>query len=229
MNISRKMNLLFFSLVITLSAFKGPRALASFDTNSPMPHMDLEMGTAEYEAILNEMEQMNLFSKDSLGRGEFDDVRAMGQKNLQWLVFINDNRAKGQKLSFSSAATQPAYAIDNVNKYNVQIITKEFVALKAQMPQVLKDVLFDGKPMTRDVPMKEDEYLEWGRKVDRVYDRGMRWLTMKPYLGYLAQRKTQDIRGFYFLSQEQDIETKLSNWNRFATIHLQMNLVAVSN
>src|SRR5690606_9453233 len=46
------------------------------------------------------------------------------------------------------------------------------------------------------------------------YQYASRWLLMEPWLEQYAERAHRDIRGYYFLQQEDDLAGKLRNWNK---------------
>lgn len=158
-------------------------------------------------------EQLEL---DLWQRGQASSLDAaikMGERNLDWLKHINSKLPADQALSFSSKKTMSGYPIDKPNRYSKKIALDRYNEAITKMPEELYRVLIKGEPFTDTPPVKTKIYLEWGLKLDKVYQTAARWKMMQPYLFHLAQRRQQDIRGFYFLNIEVDLERKLRNFN----------------
>ena len=109
-----KLNVTIFSLISVVafssSVFAKPKV--------QIPHLDLEMSGAEYEAI-------GADQKVGLSDFAFDELQYIltaGKRNLDWLMFINNQRPAGSKISFSSAATQVGIPMDAPRVYNPQLI-----------------------------------------------------------------------------------------------------------
>ncbi len=73
----------------------------------------------------------------------------------------------------------------------------------------MKVVLLENGDFTRLPPAPVAEYVEYGRQVDVLYQTALRWITMAPYLEYLKESRRRDIRGYYFLSQQEGLREKL--------------------
>jgi len=61
-------------------------------------------------------------------------------------------------------------------------------------------------------PVSDQEFADWGLKLDRQYQIAARWTLMEGYLPGLAQRKTDDVRGFYFLSRDPNLQSEMQDW-----------------
>lgn len=173
-----------------------------------IPHFDLEMSSQELQAVLDARRQISgLIGPQS----RLDVILALGKRNLDWLIFINNHRTN--KLSLSSKATQMGYPIEGAKEYNESTVYKEYTDLLQVLPGSMKSVLVDQAPFTADPGLPDDQYIAWGLKVDRVYQNAARWLTMAPYLSELAQRKQYDVRGYYFLTRDTQRDQRLANFN----------------
>lgn len=138
-----------------------------------------------------------------------DQIVGFGERNLKWLEHINSLRPEGQKLSFTSKETQRGIPIDRPNEYNVPLTQQKFSDLKPKIPAAMQKVLFENADFTDQPPVALDDYLTNGRELDRVFQTALRWRMMKLWLGYLAGRRHQDLRGWYFLSKMSDRAEKL--------------------
>ena len=182
-----------------------PLATFAHDRPAGMPDLPPDASSAQYQAVLSQ--RGNLRAADSL-----DVIFRVGERNLKWLEHINSKRPANDKLSFTSKETQKAYPITEANEYNPPIVRGDFDKLKAEYPSALGKVVFENAAFTDTPPIEVAAYLEWSRKLDRVYQSAARWRTMQSYLPYLSQRRKQDIRGYYFLSRLGDRSAKLKNY-----------------
>lgn len=144
--------------------------------------------------------------------GPLDAVLKMGERNLAWLKHINSKLPADKVLSFSNKSTMSGYPMDKPSVYSDTLTIQKFNQAKIDMPEEMFKVIFEGQPFTDTPPIDSQKYLEWGLKLDKIYQTAARWLTMQPYLPYLKSRRQEDIRGYYFLSIEPDLENKLNNF-----------------
>jgi hypothetical protein len=125
---------------------------------------------------------------------------------------MNSTRPADQKISLSSKETARGYPIDKPTEYNPTLIQGQFSDLKKILPPEIAHVVLEGAAFTPNPPLPLKDYIYWGDQVDRVYQIASRWRTMQPYLYYLEQRRSEDIRGYYFLSRMKDRAAKLANY-----------------
>lgn len=168
-----------------------------------IPHYDLEMTGAEWEEILSR-------SMTPMAASPLDPILEAGKRNLDWLRFINEQRT--QKISLSDKSTMKGIPIDSPKEYNESTILADFQKVTSQLPPSMKKVIIDGAPLTASPGVPDEEYIQWGRKVDGSYQLAARWISLKPYLPALEARRSQDVRGYYFLRQEPDLEAKLKDF-----------------
>ena len=175
------------------------------------PHMDLEMSSAEYEALIAQEQKTQGGNQKVMDALQV--VVDFGKRNLDWLKFMNGSRPEDAKLSFSSAATATGTPIDAPSEYNETIVLDKFRKLLDELPPEMKSILQNGAAFTQNPPIEEKSYLDFGRKIDRLYQTANRWRLMQPYLEYLAARKAMDVRGYYFLNKENELAQKLQNFS----------------
>ena len=172
-----------------------------------LPHFDLEMSSEEMARVVGSRLGPQTITPESI-----QAVQAMGRRNLEWIRFMNQSRPEGAQLSFTSEATQRGIPIYQPNIYSPSIIEADFVQLRADMPEEMKRVIFDGASFTATPPIAEELYREWGLNAERLYDIANRWQRMEPFLWQLEGRRWMDVRGHYWLTREPDLNTKLSAW-----------------
>jgi hypothetical protein len=73
-------------------------------------------------------------------------------------------------------------------------------------------IIFEEEAFTNSPPVALADYVVWARKVDKAYQTATRWTLMQPYLTEMAQQQRYDVRGYYFLNKEVDLEAKLADW-----------------
>ncbi len=180
--------------------------------NKLIPHLEMDMTGQEYSQILNLIATPDDFN------GAHDNglklVLKMGKRNLDWLKFINDNRDEHHKISLSSAATQIGNPIETPRLYNPSIILKNYQDLIAQVPDSIKTVILGTGSLPVNPPVTDEEFCTWGRKLDHEYQMAARWTLMENYLSGMAQRKTQDVRGYYFLAKDPNVQAELQGWSK---------------
>ncbi len=198
-------NLIFIlSFVLSNKAWSIPE---------PIVHLPPDAAT---EDILRYAQQHKIQLRPDLTKAVLSDIElalVYGEKNLNWLKAINAVRPEGQKLSMTNPNNRISYPISSPNKYNPQIISQKLHTLQAEMPKEMAAVIFGNAPVSSELPMAESEYLTWARKADRVYQSAARWQLMQPYLSSYEQRSQNDLRGYYQLSQVQNLDQNLSRWN----------------
>lgn len=198
-------------LMLCLFCFSGYGA-----SRAEVPHLELELTGFDYRAIFAKPENKNLMMEYMSRRLTDDDdlnpVIDAGKKFLDWVILINQNRPASQQISLSSAATEPAYPITKPGKSNPKIILTLFSQFKSWAPAWLKAVVFENKEMSTTLPTSQAEFAEWGRKLVFIYQKASRWILQEPYLFQYGSRKSEDLRGYYFLTQDAQIETKLKNY-----------------
>lgn len=200
--------------ILILSSLTACTRSHNIELQASIPHLDLEMTGAEYARLIgNQPRLLQGLSVD-------DDAIALkpaldfGKRNLDFLNFINQHRDAAHHISLTSKETQTGIPIEKPIEYNLAIVLKMYDDLLTGMPIQLKNVLLGTGAFPENPPMTDDDYIIWGRMADRVYQKGNRWLLMKPYLDALAFRKKSDLRGYYNLINDADLKTELSQWGQ---------------
>ncbi len=192
--------------MLRFAVLSAAASLIAASPAKPPQHLEMDMDSREYAALTAGMEE-----------AEADDpltaILGFGKRNLQWLDFINAARANGQKLELSTAATQVGYPIDQPTYSNREIVARDWNAFVSTLPQIVKDVVLDGKDFTTEVGMTDEQFLAVIRPLDKLYQRASRWLLQEPYLEYYAAASAEDVRGYYYLEREPDLALKLSRWS----------------
>lgn len=186
-------NLLFASLLALL-----PLTAPAHTAPKNFPDIPPDAESSFYKSVVG---SNKLLAGDQDARDGLGNVVALGERNLQWLEHINSFRPDGEKLSLTSKDTQRGIPIDKPSEYNPALIQQKLLELKPQFPESMRKIIFEDSAFTQDPPLPVAEYLNWSRELDRVFQLALRWRTMADWLPYLAGRRHQDLRGWYFLSR----------------------------
>jgi hypothetical protein len=180
-----------------------------YSSQQPIP-LDPEATGLEYRAYF--IRHPELLRK----RHALDVAVKFGKRFLDWLIYVNDHRPKGQKISLSHKTTQPGFPIESPGENNPTLVLERLDNLKKQLPTWMLEVIENKKSFTEDV-VDEAAFITWGLKVDRMYQSACRWLLEEPYLSQYTQRASEDIRGYYFLSRRPDLKKETKNWTSLST------------
>lgn len=201
------MNTLRLALLSSLLGLTAQPLFAAVTNTAPKPpvHLEMDMTSEEYRALTKGMDEFE--SSDPLTA-----ILSFGKRNLDWLSFINASRDANHKLELSTPATQVGYPIEGPTFANRAVISRDWNTAVAALPQVVKAVILEGKDFTTNLGMSDAEFLTTIRLLDKLYQRASRWLLQEPYLEYYAQAAADDIRGYYYLQREPDLDVKLTDW-----------------
>jgi hypothetical protein len=176
--------------------------------------LDPAMTGPEYRTLLEDLRARKLLPASDPA---LDPILDMGKRNLDWLAFINAHRPSDHQLELSTPDTQTAYPITAPSISSPAIIQAKLDELKAQLPKQMTEILFAGADFTVAPPLPDDRFLELVRGLDRVYQMASRWLLQEPYLWQYAYRSEMDVRGYYFLSHESDLQKTLTHWSALSS------------
>lgn len=158
--------------------------------------------------------QILIFTDNELIADPIKTAIQLGEKNLNWLKYMNQFRDEANQLRLTKPGELTGVPITAPKKYSPQTVSETSDAIKKDMPAALADIYYSSQSLPKDLPVAEDVYIEWARKIDRNYQTAARWQTMQPYLGYLKQEQSNDVRGYYFMHQMTDIESNLRNFSQ---------------
>ena len=200
----------FLGLISTAALAETPRQI---DIHKAQVFAgDLDMTGREYASFLwSKHEQVRSLTGDVTD--PLQAILATGKRNLDWLDFINASRTAQTKLELSTPATQAGNPITQARKNNREIVSNDWENLKVTLAPVVAAVLVNQDPFTTELGISDDQFLDEIRKVDRIYQMASRWLLQEPYLDSYTEGAVYDLRGFYYLQQEPDLEHNLNNFD----------------
>ncbi|MCB0347361.1 MAG: hypothetical protein KDD37_00925 [Bdellovibrionales bacterium] len=140
-----------------------------------------------------------------------------GNKNLNWLKYMNETRAADDQIALTKPGELTSYPIESPSIYNEKIIGDRYNAILAEIPAVMREIIFGNAPMTREPGLELSEYIVWAKKVDRVYQSANRWRLLLPNIDYYEMNSFRDVRGYYMLGKVENLSDKLNHFSDLDT------------
>lgn len=188
-------------------------AMTSFTAAAkPVLHLDPEMTGAEYRSIFDAMEKKPAF-RARIKADKLREVLELGKRNLDWIEVINSKRDEQHKLQLTTPETTAAYPIDAPGISNRKIILTNLETLKQSMPRAMSQVIFGNGALPETAPVDDKTFVDNAYLMNRIYESASRWLLQEPYLDSYTNYAMYDIRGYYFLNKETDLNYKLQHWS----------------
>lgn len=151
-----------------------------------------------------------------------------GEKMNKWLNLINKKRSDDNKIRLTSQSTQRGIPIDKPSIYGPESIKNDFLKLEREMPKELHKVFYGVTPIPSALNVSDEVFKEWARKTSKLYQTAVRWKGVQRWLPQYSQRKTRDVRGYYFLKNIKDLDESLRNFRSLGdTKKLQESLVGI--
>jgi hypothetical protein len=193
-----------------LAAFSASSAFAA----KPGAQLELGLTGPQLEAIhlARKAQRQGIVQLADSDEQRLAPVLAAGKRLLSWVDFINQRRPADRRISLSSAETQPAYPLESPKIYNVEIVRKGFDEYAAQAPLPLRQVILQGGALTETLGVSDADFVTWGLTLNGLYETGARWLAYAARMDSLEARQQLDVRGFYFLGKEANLDAKLKGW-----------------
>lgn len=208
------MRILFPSLVSMALFGLIQTAQTSHAALPDAPHLELELESRDYQRLLDASTKEIHPRVELPGiNADLSDLLALGKRNLDFLDHLNSKRPETEKLGLTSPALQPGYPIDAPKESSPKILRDKKAAIQKEIPSELGKILFEGQAFPDRLSISDDDYLLWARKVDGIYQGASRWKLQEPYLESYKARRTKDIRGFYFLTHEQNWRETVGRWS----------------
>ena len=120
-----------------------------------LPHMDLEMESSEYRAILKKGVRKDEAAKDpAIAKG-----LKWGERLSAWLAHENARRSPSEALRLTSPGTRRGIPIDKPSIYSERTIAEDLVKHAAEMPANMMAVL-EGGAFPTALPLPDAEVAE---------------------------------------------------------------------
>lgn len=165
-------------------------------------HLDLEMTSAEYAALLKETSQ-NKKVQPKADDPAISSTIKLGARLSKWIALINANRTADSAIRLTSATTRRGIPIDKPNTYSPSIIKKDVEETLSTMPASMKDVLTGTGDLPTTTGMDDETFILHARKLDRHYQSAARYKSVDMYRSEYIAAAAQDVRGYYYLTKNK--------------------------
>ena len=162
------------------------------------PHFDLEMSSYEYRKALPAFTSSSILPLNPVNAS----IQA-GERLFKWIDLINEKRSEDNKIRLTSKATRKGIPITSPSKYSPKLIKTRLNNLKSSLPKKMTDIIFHKKAPVADTLVGDKEFITFARQIDRLYQTASRWKLLQPYKSIYSQRRSKDIRGFYYLQKNK--------------------------
>lgn len=178
--------------------------------------LPLDMTMKEYQKHLQSLVRTKSARLDKQNVAIQKSIDA-GTRLLDWINLVNKNRDQAHKVRLTSKGGSRGIPIENPSEYGPKVIEIKLDKLLQNIPLKLKNVLFLNGDMSSKLPVSDDVFIKWGRKLSSLYQTSIRWTSLSRWLGYYSQRKRRDVRGFYHLKNWKNLEDDLSGFDTLSS------------
>lgn len=175
--------------------------------------------SSEYQAELQWAETLSLLQLQSESQNQngvredfIEKALEMGTINLDWLREINSKRKV--PIQLTTPGEVRSYPIDKPIRYSPKITQETYNEYIEEMPKAMSEVFLGKKPTSTQLPAEESVYRDWARKVDRLYQMAARWKGVSRFKDWYRRARERDVRGYYYLSQREDVEQELTHFSQ---------------
>jgi hypothetical protein len=180
------------------------------------PHLPLDLNSLEYRRYL-ENTNFELSDEASMAADfpaeQIADVRSairLGERSLKWIEHMNSFRDDAHKLRLTSrSGGLRGIPIDAPSRYSPALIQASHRENLAALDDLARSILVDGAPFAQNPALSDEDFVILAKKIDRSYQTAARWQMMAPYLSYYETYSRRDVRGFYDLTRDAQIDAKL--------------------
>ena len=202
----------FFALMLTMVA-------TSVFAHTPL-HLDLEMTSAEYTALLKK-QSANKNKNVKADDPAIASTIKLGARLSQWIALVNANRPEASAIRLTSATTRRGIPIDKPNQYSPSIIASDVKTTLSEMPESMRAVITGEGDLPTTIGMDDETFILHARKMDRNYQSAARYKSVDEYRGEYIQAASADVRGYYYLTQNKIGATELADITTYSAAKLE--------
>lgn len=197
-------------------------------------HLDLEMSSEEYQVLLKKMEKSHLKSKMTEDDPAIKDAIKLGERLSKWIALVNSSRTPETAIRLTSATTRRGIPIDKPNMYSPSIIKNDTRKILAELPAEMKEVLTSTSELPTTIPLEDEAFITYARKVDRNYQSAARYKSVDVYRYHYINAANKDVRGYYYLTTkkigaEELKEVTAIPQSQIADIKEALNLICLNS
>jgi len=169
-------------------------------TAQALPHLDLEMTSAEYAQLLKQIpSNKNLEADDPA----ITTSLKLGERLSKWISRINASRSADAAIRLTSPETGRGVPIDKPNVYSPKTIKAILEKILNEMPESMKSVITTNGDLPTTTAIDDETFIIHARLLDRNYQSAARYKSVNSYRSYYMQAASKDVRGYYYLKENK--------------------------
>jgi hypothetical protein len=182
-----------------------------------VPHLDLEITSAEYQVHLKELSRTkNLQSDDP----SITASLKLGERLSQWITIINNSRPETSAIRLTSAATRRGVPIDAPSIYSPSTIRTDLQKIVAALPESMKSVLLSANDLPTSIGLEDETFIKHARLIDRNYQSAARYKSVNVYRSHYINAAAKDVRGYYYLMKNKITQETLKDVSQIQSTRL---------
>ena len=189
-------------LIVLSLAFSSFVALAH--EVAPL-HLDLEMESSEYASLLKKLPKNKEADDPAIVK-----ALARGQRLAAWIAAENNRRSPSEAIRLTSATTRRGIPIDKPSIYSEKTIAQDLITHTTDLNADIIKVV-DGGAFPATLPLADEEFILQARKIDKTYQSAARFKSLINWRSQYAQRKSLDLRSYYFFKTGGWTEARISD------------------
>jgi hypothetical protein len=174
---------------------------------SPL-HLDLEMSSEEYRSILDKMKTSNQKSRLA-DDPAITEALKIGERLSKWIALVNTVRTPENAIRLTSPLTRRGIPIEKPNTYSPALIKIETQTVLKALPKELREILLSSVELPTVLPVDDELFITFARKVDRNYQSAARYKSVDMYRSYYIMAANKDVRGYHYLTTQGIGENEL--------------------
>ncbi len=148
---------------------------------------------------------------------KFKTVLITGQKAIAWLNLVNLHRDLTTRLNLADLTTKNPVPPDKPNVISIAKIIEKYNSSLDELPSEMKPFLVSTENLIETPPVPDEVFLTHIRAINKTYQQALRWIAHEQYHDFYAGQNVYDIRGYYFLIKEQNLNQKLKDFDQLDT------------
>lgn len=182
-----KTTTLFLSMLLAVPGLAAPL------------HMDLEMSSDEYRAMLKTVESKSSNKMIQNNDPAIKEALNLGERLSKWIALVNSGRTGETAIRLTSPQTRRGIPIDKPNMYSPSIIRKETQSILSELPASMKEVLLSSDELSGTIPLDDETFIKYARRLDRNYQSAARYKGVDQYRSHYIMAANKDVRGYHYI------------------------------
>jgi len=171
----------------------------------------IEIYRAE-RTLQKQLEEKNLSIEEAHELDGLQTILKTGKRAITWFSVINAARTPETRLDLNKKGNSKGMPITEPNKVSTNILIERYNKILKDIPSSISSVVTDSTDLPVNAPVADEDFVKAIRSLDVLYQHTIRWIGAKDSLSWYINRSLWDIRGYYFLKETPDLQTKLNNY-----------------